>query len=107
MRPACSRGRAASGTLIGASALLTALLLPACGATTAATKDDASISTHVKIALLNDPHVGALRLDAKTMNGVVTLSGTVHSQAEADAAIGAARRVPRAPQVASEMNIVP
>jgi hyperosmotically inducible protein len=84
-----------------------ALLLPACGATTRATKDDASISTQVKIALLNDPQVGALRLDARTSQGVVTLSGTVRSRAEADAAIGATRRVAGARQVASELKIVP
>jgi len=61
----------------------------------------------VKIALLNDPQVGALRLEAKTAQGVVTLSGTVRSQAEADAAIGAARRVPGAKRVESELKIVP
>ena len=94
-RPACSL------------TLLLVLLLAACGATTGRTQDDATLSTLVKIELLNDPQVGVLRLDAKTAQGIVTLSGTVRTQAEADAAIGAARRVPGARRVESELKIVP
>ena len=86
---------------------LAVLLLAACGATTSAAKDDATISTHVKIALLNDPQVGALRLDAKTVERVVTLSGTVRSQAEAETAIRVAGRVAGVRRVASELKIVP
>ena len=87
--------------------LFAVLLLAACGATTAATKDDATISTRVKIALLNDPQVGPLRIDARTFQGVVTLTGTVKSQAEADAAVAAARKVRGARDVKSELKIVP
>ena len=99
--------RACSAQLPAVTLLAAALMLPACGAATSAAKDDPSISTRVKIALLNDPQVGALRLEAKTAQGVVTLSGTVRTQAEADAAIGAARRVPGARRVESELKIVP
>jgi hypothetical protein len=35
-------------------------------------------------ALLNDPDIGALRIDVNTAGGVVTLSGDVKSKAEAD-----------------------
>jgi hyperosmotically inducible protein len=84
-----------------------AVLLAACAAATSGTKDDATISTRVKIALLNDPRVGALRLEAKTSQGVVTLSGTVPSQADVDTAVAVARRVPGARQVASDLKIVP
>ena len=63
------------------------------------------ISTRVKIALLNDPQVGALRLDAKTFQGVVTLSGTVRSQAEVDQAIAAARKINGVRDVKSELRI--
>jgi osmotically-inducible protein OsmY len=83
------------------------LLLAACGATTSGTSDDATISTRVKIALLNDPQVGPLRIDARTFKGVVTLSGTVRSQAEADRAIAVARKITGAKDVTSELKIVP
>lgn len=77
-----------------------------CAARTRATTDDASISTRVKIALLNDPQVGSLRLDAKTFQGAVTLTGTVRSQAEVEQAIAAARRIKGVRDVKSELRIV-
>ena len=83
------------------------VLLSGCAARTSATSDDASISTRVKIALLNDPRVGSLRLDAKTFQGVVTLSGTVKSQAEVDQAIAAARKIKGVRDVKSELRIQP
>ena len=83
------------------------LLLTACGAATTATRDDATISTRVKIALLNDPQVGPLRIDARTFQGVVTLTGTVKTQADEDAAVAAARKVRGARDVKSELKIVP
>jgi hypothetical protein len=87
--------------------LLIVVLIAGCGAATSGTNDDATIATRVKIALLNDPHVGPLRLDARTFQGVVTLSGTVKSQAEADTAIAVARKVPGARDVKSALQIVP
>ena len=82
-------------------------LLAACGATTRATTDDPTISTQVKIALLNDPQLGPLRIDAKTFQGTVTLSGTVPSPAAADRAVAVARKVAGARDVRSELKIVP
>jgi hyperosmotically inducible protein len=67
--------------------------------------DDLAISTRVKIELLADPQLGARRLDASTRNGVVTLSGTVASQADADRAVAAARRVHGVRAVTSELKI--
>ena len=90
-----------------AEALVLTLLLAGCGAATSGTKDDQTIATRVKIALLNDPRVGPQRLDARAFQGVVTLSGTVRSQADVDAAIAAARRVPGARSVKSDLKIVP
>ena len=87
--------------------LLLAVLLTGCGSAIYGTKDDATIATRVKIALLNDPKVGPLRLDARTTQGVVTISGTVNSQADVDAAIAIARKVPGARDVKSELKIVP
>ena len=90
-----------------AEVLLLVLLLSGCGAATSGTRDDQTIATRVKIALLNDPRVGAQRLDARAFQGVVTLSGTVRSQADADAALAVARKVPGARGVKSELKIVP
>src|SRR5689334_2949776 len=103
MAPACS-SRAARRAL---PIVLAVLLLAGCGAAASGLKDDATIATRVKIALLNDPRVGSLRLDARASAGVVTLIGTVASQADADAAIAAARKVPGARDVKSELKIVP
>lgn len=89
------------------SVLLVAVLLGGCGAATSGTRDDATIATRVKIALLNDPSVGPSRLDARTDGGVVTLIGTVKSQAEVDTAVAVARKVPGARDVKSELKIVP
>ena len=97
---ACSLG-------VRADVLVLALLLTGCAAATTGTKDDPTIATRVKIALLNDPRVGPQRLDARASQGVVTLIGAVKSQAEVDAAIAIAKKVPGARDVKSELKIVP
>ena len=108
MPPACNRGQPAARRGSRLALVVFALLLVAgCGATTSATKDDATISTRVKIALLNDPQVGSLRIDARTFQGVVTLTGTVKSQSDVDKAIAVARKVRGARDVTSELKIVP
>ncbi len=89
------------------SVLLLVVLLAGCGPSIYGTRDDATIATRVKIALLNDPKVGPLRLDARTAQGVVTLTGTVTSQQDADTAIAVARKVPGCRDVRSELKIVP
>ena len=99
MRRACS-------VRLPASLILVLLLTSGCAPKTSATTDDASISTRVKIALLNAPQVGSQRLEARTFQGVVTLSGTVRSQAEADQAIAAARTIKGVRDVKSELRIV-
>lgn len=81
------------------------MLLAACAATTSRTTDDASTTTRVKIALLNDARVGGLRLDVKTFQGVVTLSGVVTSAAEEQTAIAVARHVHGVRDVKSELRI--
>ena len=101
-RPGCSIRLQAE-----AKVLLLTLLLAACGAATSRTSDDATLSTLVKIELLTDPVVGLLRLDAKTAQGVVTLTGTVRSQEEVDRAIAAAKRVKGVREVKSAMTVAP
>jgi osmotically-inducible protein OsmY len=88
-------------------ALIAPLLLTACGKSVGETVDDATISTRVKTALLNDPDVGGLRIDVDTFKGVVTLSGAVKSPAERDKAIAIARRIGGVTDVKSTLQIQP
>jgi hypothetical protein len=103
---AISRGRS-RGFRLQAEVLILVALLTACAATTSRTTDDLTTTTQVKIALLNDPRVGGLRLDVKTFQGVVTLSGIVKSDAEAQHAIAVARAVHGVRRVTSELKIQP
>ena len=88
-------------------ALVAPLLLSACGKTVGETIDDATITTRVKTALLNDPDVGGLRIDVDTFKGVVTLSGAVKTAAERDKAIAVARRIGGVTDVKSTLQINP
>jgi hyperosmotically inducible protein len=83
------------------------LVLAACGAATSGTNDDMTISTRVKIVLLDDPQLGAFRIDARTFQGVVTLSGPVQSAAQERRAIAAARKVRGVKDVKSELKVAP
>ena len=61
-----------------------AMVLTGCGGKTITHQakpatDDASITTRVKTALLNDPDIVG-QIDVDTANGVVTLSGTVKTR---------------------------
>jgi osmotically-inducible protein OsmY len=92
-----------------AVAVAAPLLLLACGKTVNQSIDDATITTRVKTALLNDPDVGGmrggLRIDVETFKGVVTLSGFVRSAAERDKAIAIARKINGVTDVKSTLQI--
>jgi len=89
-------------------ALMIALpLLSACGKTVGETIDDATITTRVKTAFINDPVVGAARIDVDTFKGVVTLSGRVKSKDEEAKAIALARSISGVSQVKSTLQIEP
>ncbi len=83
------------------------LLLTACGKTVGETIDDATITTRVKTAFINDPIVGALRIDVDTFKGVVTLSGRVKSKEEEAKAISIARSIKGVADVKSTLIIEP
>ena len=85
--------------------LLAPLVLVACGGAVKGTIDDATISTRVKTALLNDPDVGLLRIDVATFNGVVTLSGSVRSTVERDRAVQLARKINGVSDVKTQLQI--
>jgi hypothetical protein len=88
-----------------AEVLLLALLLAGCAATTNRTHDDLSTTTQVKIALLSDTQLGSLRLDVKTFQGVVTLTGTVRSAADQQHAIALAKRIHGVRDVRSQLKV--
>jgi osmotically-inducible protein OsmY len=87
--------------------LLAPLLLGACGKTVGETIDDATITTRVKTSFINDPMVGALRIDVDTFKGVVTLSGRVKSKEEEQRAIELARQIRGVTEVKSALQIEP
>lgn len=106
MRPACSFHLLPCGFRLKPEVfLLLLVLLAACGASTRWTKDDPSISTHVKIELLNDPQVAPYRIDARTTGGVVTLSGTVKTQTEVERALAVARKVKGVKDARSQLTV--
>jgi hyperosmotically inducible periplasmic protein len=94
-------------TLLLALTLIAPLLVSACGKSVGNTIDDATVTTRVKTALLNDPDVGGLRIDVDTFKGVVTLSGAVKSAAERDKAIAIAKKIGGVSDVKSTLQIQP
>ena len=80
-------------------------LVGACGKTVGETIDDATITTRVKTSFINDPVVGALRIDVDTFKGVVTLSGRVKSKEEEAKAIALARAIKGVTDVKSTLTI--
>jgi len=87
--------------------VLISVLVAACSTATFDTRDDLTISAHVKTALLNEPGVAGLRLGVETFQGVVTLSGTVPSAADVDRAIAAARKVRGVKDVKTAVKVQP
>lgn len=94
-------------TVLLAICLIAPLLLGACGKTIGETIDDATITTRVKTAYINDPIVGALRIDVDTFKGLVTLSGRVKSKEEETKAIALARTINGVTGVKSTLQIQP
>jgi osmotically-inducible protein OsmY len=75
------------------------------GGSTAATNEDATITARVKTVLLNDQQVGATNIAVSTANGVVTMSGSVKSDADATRAIELARQTPGVKDVVSTLKV--
>jgi hyperosmotically inducible protein len=87
--------------------LLAATLSIGCGSGTGAAIDDATITTRVKTAILNDSAVGGQKIDVDTSNRVVTLSGEVVTQADRDRAVKIARSVDGVADVKDSLQVVP
>jgi len=67
--------------------------------------DDTMITTKVKAAYAKDKTVSALATEVNTVNGVVKLTGTAKSKAEADQAVALARRVEGVKSVQNDSKI--
>jgi hyperosmotically inducible periplasmic protein len=67
--------------------------------------DDTLITTKVKAAYAKDKRVSALNTEVNTVNGVVTLTGTAKSKAEADQAAALARRVQGVKSVQNDIKV--
>jgi hyperosmotically inducible periplasmic protein len=87
--------------------LIGPLILAACGKSVGDTIDDATITTRVKTALLNDPDVGGLRIDVDTFKGVVTLSGRVKTKEDEVKAMALARKISGVTDVKSTLQFQP
>jgi hyperosmotically inducible periplasmic protein len=72
---------------------------------TAAAPDDQTLKVRIQTSLLNTAGVHAKEVTADVSAGVATLSGTVHSQSEIDAALAAARRVEGVKDVRSNLRV--
>jgi hyperosmotically inducible protein len=72
-----------------------------------ATLDDATITTRVKTAILNDPGVAGQRIDVNASAGVVTLSGVVKTPQEEARAIELAKQVRGVTEVKSSLQVQP
>jgi osmotically-inducible protein OsmY len=69
--------------------------------------DDAILTTRVKTVFINDPVIGAARIDVDTLKGVVTLSGRVASKEQEAKAVELARAIKGVADVKSSLQIQP
>ena len=67
--------------------------------------DDATITTRVKTAFINDPTVGIQKIDVNTFKGVVTLSGSVDTKEVEQKAIELARKIRGVVDVQSKVAV--
>jgi hyperosmotically inducible protein len=68
---------------------------------------DAAVTAAVKTKLLADPKISGLKIDVDTKDGMVTLTGTVRSQAEKDEAVRLARQTENVRNVTDQMTVAP
>jgi hyperosmotically inducible protein len=72
---------------------------------TGAVMTDAGVTAAVKTKFLADTSVSGLKIDVDTRDGVVTLTGTVATRAEADRAISMARETTGVKSVVDNLRI--
>jgi hyperosmotically inducible periplasmic protein len=90
-------------------ALLVALLLASCQATTGRTAgqnvDDAGVTARVNAALVSDKPSNFTRIDVDTTNGVVALNGTVETPEQRARAEQLASRVDGVKRVINNLQV--
>jgi hyperosmotically inducible periplasmic protein len=69
--------------------------------------DDAEITTKVKGAIYSEPGLKTLRISVDTIKGVVTLTGSVNSQAAFDRTSALAESVGGVQEVANHLQVKP
>jgi osmotically-inducible protein OsmY len=69
--------------------------------------DDSEITARVKAAVLAEPGLKTLQIHVDTVKGVVTLTGTVDSQANSDKARTLAAAVPDVKEVSNKLVVTP
>jgi osmotically-inducible protein OsmY len=91
------------------ASVVVALMASSCGGSMSAPRitpstDDPSLVARVRTALLNDPVVHGNEVNVTAANGIVVLTGQVHGDQEANAAIAIARRTTGVKDVRSELQ---
>jgi hyperosmotically inducible periplasmic protein len=69
------------------------------------TATDASITAAIKMKMADDPVVSAMKIDVDTVDGAVTLNGTVQDMKERDKAVGLAKSVDGVKSVDSKLVV--
>jgi osmotically-inducible protein OsmY len=93
-------------SIVLAILLVAPLFISACGASVRqVASDDPTISARVKTALINDPVIGAARIDVDTSRGMVTLTGRVKNKDEEAKAVAVARSIKGVSDVRSALQI--
>lgn len=87
------------------AALLAMIITVACAKSVGDTVDDASITTRVKTAFVNEPMIQLERIDVDTFKGVVTLSGRVKTKEGEAKAIELAKKTRGVVDVKSTLTI--
>jgi hypothetical protein len=100
-------GRIAVCWFAAAGLVLALCAAPACASAELPPLDDARLTAQVLTVLLNDPQLGALRLEVETRAGVVTLAGRVGVPDEAERAVALARQVVGVTEVRSRLTVAP
>ena len=100
---------------LGAALVLSALLAGVSGCandsgrrgvdSTGAVASDSWITTKVKSDLAVEKNVSATHIHVKTVDGVVTLSGTAKSQTEADRAVEITNKIQGVKSVVNNMEV--
>lgn len=97
-------------SLTASLALAAGLLFTGCAVTSGQSSvgqyvDDTTISTRVKARMAEDPQVSAMRIEVKTLNGTVQLSGFATSAAEKEKAGALAAAVPDVKSVRNDIVV--